>query len=146
LSEPSPPESPRGRLTGLRNGLLHLHKALVDSERALYERDVERISSPGQFLNLLLNDPWFGWLRELSQFIVLVDETLDLEEPATAADATRLIAQARELVSPSENGDGFGRRYWEAMQRDPGAVLAHRDMLRSFTELDRPPVQGGARS
>jgi len=135
LSGEPTPQAPRDRLTRLRNGLLHLHKALVDSERAAYERDVERISSPGQFLNLLLNDPWFGWLRELSQFIVVVDETLDLDEPPTAADATRLITQARELVSPSENGDRFGRRYWEAMQRDPAAVLAHRDMLRHFGEI-----------
>jgi hypothetical protein len=122
-------------LQKLRNGLLHLHKALLDSERAAYERDVQRIGSPGEFLNLLLNDPWFSWLRELSQFIVLVDETLDLENPPTAAEAGRLTTQARELVSPSEEGNVFARRYWEAMQRDPAAVLAHRDMIRVFGEL-----------
>lgn len=115
--------------------MLHLHKALLDSERAAYERDVQRIGSPGEFLNLLLNDPWFAWLRELSQYIVLVDETLDLENPPTAAEAGRLITQARELVSPSEEGNVFARRYWEAMQRDPAAVLAHRDMIQVFGEL-----------
>jgi len=135
LSQPTIPEAPRERLTRLRNGLLHLHKSLLDSERAAYERDIERIASSGQFLNLLLNDPWFSWLRELSQFIVVVDETLDLDEPPTAADAIRLIGQARELVSPAEDGDRFARRYWEAMQRDPAAVLAHRDMLRTFDAL-----------
>jgi hypothetical protein len=135
LSEPPTPVAPRERLTRLRNGLLHLHKALLDSERGVYERDVERIASNGQFLDLLLNDPWFSWLRELSQFIVVVDETLDLEEPPTAADAERLIAEARELISPAEDGTRFARRYWEAMQRDPAAVLAHRDMLRRFGEL-----------
>lgn len=129
------PDRARLRLTQLRNGLLRLHKCLLDSERAIYERDVVRITSTGQFLNLVLNDPWFGWLRELSQFIVLVDETLDLEEPASSADAARLIGQARVLVSPAENGDGFGRRYFEAMQSDPGVVLAHRDMMRVFAEL-----------
>ena len=125
----------RERLTGLRNGLLKLHKSLLDSERAAYERDVERITSSGQYLNLVLNDPWFEWLRELSQFIVLVDETLGFEDPATAADAERLTAQARNLVSPSENGSPFARRYFEAMQRDPAAVLAHRDMMRVFAAL-----------
>ena len=129
------PDSPRQRLTDLRNGLLHLHKSLLDSERAAYERDVARITSTGQYLGLVLNDPWFSWLHELSQFIVLVDETLDFEDPATAADADRLIAQARDLVSPSENGAGFRRRYFETMQRDPAAVLAHRDMMRVFAGL-----------
>ncbi len=127
--------SPRERLTGLRNGLLRLHKSLLDSERAAYERDVARITSAGQFLGLLLDDPWFAWLRELSQFIVLVDETLDLEEPATPADAERLIVQARQLVSPGEQGNSFARRYFEALQRDPAVVLAHGDMMKVFNGL-----------
>jgi hypothetical protein len=125
----------RERLTTLRNGLLHLHKSLLDAERAAYERDVERITSTGQFLGLVMGDPWFAWLRDLSQFIVVIDETLDLDEPATPADAERLIAQARDMVSPSEEGTGFRRRYFEAMQRDPSAVLAHRDMIQVFGAL-----------
>lgn len=125
----------RERLTNLRTGLLRLHKALLESERALYERDVARITTTGQYFSLVLNDPWFAWLRDLSQFIVLIDETLDLEQPATTADADRLISQARELISPSENGKGFARRYFEVMQRDPSAVLAHRDMIRVFGTL-----------
>jgi hypothetical protein len=125
----------RERLTHLRNGMLRLHKLLLDSEKAAYEHDVQRITTTGQYLNLVLNDPWFAWLRDLSQFVVLVDETLDQEEPVTAGEADRLIARGRELVSPSENGDGFGRKYWEAMQRDPGVVLAHRDMIQVFGEL-----------
>ena len=36
------------RLTHLRNGLLSLHKTLLDSERATYERDIARISSSGE--------------------------------------------------------------------------------------------------
>ena len=135
MSPPVTPGDSRARLQSLRNGLLRLHKSLLDSERAAYEHDVQRIGSAGEFLHLLLNDPWFGWLRELSQFIVLVDETLDLENPPSAAEAARLIAQARELVIPAEDGNLFGRRYWEAMQRDPNTVLAHRDMIKVFGEL-----------
>ena len=129
----------RERLTGLRNGLLRLHKALLDSERAIYERDVARIATTGQYLNLVLNDPWFAWLRELSQFVVLIDETLDFkEEPATNEDAARLVARARELVAPAENGGDFARQYYAAMQRDPAAVLAHRDMMKVFSGLMEP--------
>jgi len=130
------PDATRDRLTELRNGLLRLHKHLLDSERAAYERDVARITTTGQYLNLVLNDPWFTWLRELSQFIVLIDETLDLDEPATPADGERLIAQARDLVAPAENGAEFGRKYWDAMQRDPAIVLAHRDMVGVFTRVE----------
>lgn len=129
------PDRTRERLAQLRNGLLRLHKSLLDSERAAYERDVARITSTGQYLGLVLSDPWFSWLHDLSQFIVRIDETLDAKEPATAADADRLVGQARDLVSPSENGAGFQRRYFEVMQRDAAAVLAHSDMMKVFVEL-----------
>jgi len=115
----------RERLTGLRNGLLKLHKTLLDSERSRYEHDVERIHSAGQLLGLVLHDPWFAWLHELSELIVLIDETLDNHEPVTTLDADRLLAQARTLLTPAEWGQGFRKQYFEALQRDPDVVIAH---------------------
>ena len=126
----------RTRLKTLRDGLLRLHKSLLELERAAYERDVAPITNTGQYLNLVLDDPAFQWLRELSAFIVMIDETLAQKAPpATEEDAERLIAQARGLLSPSEEGIGFGRRYFEIMQREAAAVLAHRDMLRVMNGL-----------
>ena len=117
--------SPRELLTELRNGLLKVHKTLLDCERARYELDIERIQSTGQLLNLVLHDPWFAWLHELSELVVLIDETLDAEEPATASDASRLLAQARILLLPSETGKGFRQQYYDALQRHPDVVIAH---------------------
>lgn len=123
-------DSTRPRLTALRNGLLGLHKSLMDSERAAYEHDVARITSTGQYLGLVLNDPWFQWLRDLSQFVVRIDVTLDdKEQPVTPPDAERLISEARALLLPAPEGPDFARRYYDAMQRDPAVVLAHRDMM-----------------
>jgi hypothetical protein len=124
-STDSLPDPIQQRLTDLRNALLSLHKTLLDSERASYERDVARIQSSSQLLELVLYDPWFAWLRELSQLVVLIDETLDAKEPPNGFDADRLVAKARELIVPNENGRGFEKRYFEAMQRDPDVVLAH---------------------
>ena len=124
------------RLTELREGLLKHHKLLLDSERASYEHEVERIISSNQFLNLVLNDPWFAWLRELSQLVVIVDEVQDNKKDApTAADADRLVAQARALITPAENGSGFQKKYDEAMQRDPDVVLAHGKVVRMLAVL-----------
>src|SRR5277367_897633 len=109
-------------LTALRHTLLTHHKALLDSERARYERDVERVQSSGQMLNLVLHDPFFAWLHELSELIVTIDETLDADDPATAADAARLLAQARTLLLPVESGQGFRGQYFDALQRDPDVV------------------------
>jgi hypothetical protein len=135
-STPSSPGPVEQRLTDLRNSLLRLHKTLLDSERAIYEREVARIKSSNELLHLVMYDPWFAWLHELSELVVLIDETLDAHEPPNGFDAERLILQARELLTPNEMGRGFERRYFEALQRDPDVVLAHastRKLVMSLT-------------
>ena len=122
-------------MTELRNLLLRLHKTLLDSERASYERDVARIATRHELLNLVLHDPWFAWLHELSELVVLIDETLAAKQAATPADAERLLRQARALLKPAEEGDGFARRYFEALQRDPDVVLAHGAAVKAIAAL-----------
>jgi hypothetical protein len=134
-STSSSPRPAHQRLTDLRNGLLSLHKTLLDSERAIYERDIARIKSTTDFLKLVLYDPWFNWLHELSELIVLIDETLDAKEPPDGITADRLIAQAQELLTPNEAGRGFEKRYFEALQRDPDVVLAHAKTRKLVTSL-----------
>ena len=132
-----PADSPATRiLTDLRNGLLGLHKTLLDSERAVYERDVQKIETPGQLLTLVLNDPWFQYLRELSRFVVQIDEKIDdAEQPATDVDAQGYLKRVRALLQPAEHGQGFERRYFEALQRDPNVVLAHAPTTRLIAGL-----------
>jgi hypothetical protein len=128
----------RPRLKEVRDELLRLHKSLLDSERATYERDVARITNTGQYLDLVLNDPFFQWLRQLSEFIVLIDETRK-EPPATPEEGAALMAKARSLLVPSEEGTGFARRYFEVLQHDADAVLAHRDMLKVLGNGETQP-------
>jgi hypothetical protein len=134
-SIPSSPAPAHQRLTDLRNALLSLHKTLLESERASYERDIARIKSTTDFLKLVLYDPWFAWLHELSELVVLIDETLDAEEPPDGFTADRLIVQAHELLTPNEAGRGFEKRYFEALQRDPDVVLAHAKTRKLVTSL-----------
>src|SRR6266436_1353636 len=115
----------RQRLVDLRHGLLRLHKALLDSERVSYERIYGRIASRGEFFQLVIGDTWFAWLHRVSELVVQIDEMLEADEPATAIEATRMIDQARMLLKPSEEGAGFGKHYFDALQRDPDVVLAH---------------------
>ena len=110
--------------------MLKLHKTLVDSERVAYEKTIGKIQSPGHFLQLLTNDPWFAWLHPLSQLIVTMDETLDAEEPLTAARVDALAQQSKLLLVASENNDGFSGHYHEALQRDPDVVLMHAEVVK----------------
>jgi hypothetical protein len=123
------------RLTDLRNGLLRLHKTLLESERATYEHDVAKITSPGHLLGLVMDDPWFAYLRELSGLVVAIDERMDAKDPATAAEAEEFVRQARRLLTPAEEGRGFEKRYFEALQRDPDVIIAHAAMVRLLADL-----------
>jgi len=119
------PAGIRQRLSELRDALLRLHKALMESERISYEQTFGKISSPFTFLKLLTEDPWFAWFRPVSQLIAAMDEKLDAKEPLTAAVVNELISQAKTMLVPTESGEGFSKHYDEALQRDPDVVFAH---------------------
>ena len=113
------------RLFTLREVLLQLHKALLDSERISYEAAFGHIASPYQFLHLLTNDPWFAWLAPVTQLIAAMDVALDAREPVTVANVDALVQQTRRMLVASAIGEGFSRHYDEALQRSPDVVLAH---------------------
>ena len=85
----------RERLTAVRDGLLGLHKSLLESERVGYERAHGRIGSRQEFLTLALQDEWFAWLRPVSELIVLMDELLQGDEPVTDERASALVERTR---------------------------------------------------
>lgn len=115
----------RQRLQDLRESLLILHKTLVESERAGYEATFGHGVSPHRLFQLLTADPWFAWLRPLSRLIVSIDEALDEKEPLTGERVAALVRSTRDMLVASEEGDGFPRSYFEALQRDPDVVFAH---------------------
>ncbi|MBH0204798.1 MAG: hypothetical protein HP498_03070 [Nitrospira sp.] len=112
-------------LDNVFHALLRLHKALMDDERVSYERVHGRISSNGEFLQLVLNDAWFAWLRPLSQVIAKFDELSEENEPSTSEGISVLLISVRTLLMPTQAGEGFGRQYYDALQRSPDVVLAH---------------------
>jgi hypothetical protein len=114
------------RLREIRLGVLHLHKALLEFERRLYEQANGPISSNGQFLQLVIGDEWFSWLHSFSQYIVAVDEALsNKEEPMTLQQANEFVAQARSLLKMNEEGTHAEKRYFDAVQREPDITLMH---------------------
>jgi hypothetical protein len=124
-------ETLRRSLADLRERLVVLHKALIDSERVEYESSFGTIPTPNEFLKLLINDPWFAWLQPVSAMVVSIDELLDeKEEPVTKADLARVKSEAASLLKASEEGQGFGRSYFESLQREPDVVLAHAALMK----------------
>ena len=126
-------DTTRDNLKILRQGLLRLHKTLLDLERRDYERARGRISNSYEFLQLVLKDPWFDWLHRLSELIVQIDETLDThdsDKPATEADAKALLERAKTLLAPAEVGSEFQKNYFLALQQSPDVVLLHSELMK----------------
>lgn len=114
-------------LRDLRNKLLRLHKLLLDTERIAYEQVRGRISS-GELLQLAIEHEQFAWLHRISELVVQIDEMLQADEPVSLEAIQNLIASTRTLITPSEVGNVFARKYYNALQREPGVVLAHAEV------------------
>src|SRR5688572_22567268 len=111
-------------LRNSRNILLKLHKALLDLERQMYEGLHGELNT-GEFLNLLLEDDDFAWLRKFSMLIVEIDETFDLKEKVTTEMVERHLGKVRELVEMKEPDEYFRAKYEFGIQRDPDAAALH---------------------
>lgn len=121
----SSPNAVRHHLLQVRSAFLRLHKALLDSERMLYEQFYGRIPSSGEFFRLVIGHEWFNWLRPMSQFIASVDETLSTKEPLTLERANELLEEARRINYLSEDGTPEQQRYYYAIQRDPNIAIMY---------------------
>ena len=119
----------------MRGGLLGLHKALILAEQVTYERINGRVASTSELLQLVLNDPWFTWLHPLSQLVIRIDELMDNESELSLVEVEHFLIEALALIRPSEEGDGFGRSYYEALQREPDVIFAHVEVKRLLTKI-----------
>jgi hypothetical protein len=113
----------RALLDELSRLLLDQHKLLLELEKARYEETNGPVGGPGNFLNLLLGDPQFAWLRQISGLVVDIDEALSRRSKAVETDAAALLVRVRETMAPREDGDDFQTRYYAAVQASPDVVI-----------------------
>lgn len=125
----------RKRILDMRSSLLSLHKALILAEQVTYERINGRVESTGQLLQLVLNDPWFTWLHPVSQLVVRIDNLLEEGSELSPVEVEHFLIEARSLIRPSEEGDGFERSYYEALQRDPDVIFAHVEVKKLLSKI-----------
>jgi hypothetical protein len=125
----------RKRILDMRSSLLSLHKALILAEKVTYERINGRVESTGQLLQLVLNDPWFTWLHPVSQLVVRIDDLLEDGSELSPVEVEHFLIEARSLIRPSEEGDGFERSYYEALQRDPDVIFAHVEVKKLLAKI-----------
>jgi hypothetical protein len=76
-------------------------------------------------------------LHNISEFVVRIDETLAAKEPVTPEYTSGAISLARKMFVPTESGDAFQKKYFDAIQRDPAVVIDHAELARLFN--NEPP-------
>ncbi len=125
----------------LASALRELHRALMERARRDYEREHNVTLSPVERLQLLTTDPFFDWLRGLSELMVDIDLVHDAE-PLVLAEISPAVRSAVEhfiaAPNPPESGDTFAQHYWPYLQDDPFVAMAHRDVKRALESWPRP--------
>jgi hypothetical protein len=130
----------RQKLVALREALLRIHKSLLEMERREYEKEHSKLTA-GELFRLVVDDPQFAWLHNISEFVVRIDEALSNAEGVTSTDSHVAISLARKIFAPSETGDAFQKKYFAAIQKDPAVVMEHAELARLFHNepVDREP-------
>jgi hypothetical protein len=123
MAQRAPGGPEREALAAVRRHFFRLHKTLIDAERIVFERTQGRSMGSGEFLQALIQDPFFEWLRPFSRLLVEMDEALASREPlpegAAAAFLRRIDALTGSEASAAEE------RYALVSGREPEVLLAH---------------------
>lgn len=118
-----------------RNGLLHLHKTLLDFQRQVYEGQHGKVTSPGAMLSLVMENPNFAWLRQLSEVIVGLDELLESKEVVPEQQYIDTLAYLKKLLVPNVAGNTFEKNYFDAIQKSPSAAIAHSEVQKALQKI-----------
>ena len=119
----------RAKLKDVSKVFLRLHKTLLEGAKTEYETANGKINGANQYLQLVIDDPHFAWLRKLSSMIALIDEAVSRLRPASETDARALLNEARILLNFEDADEDFNDKFHHALDRNADAVLGYNDAL-----------------
>jgi hypothetical protein len=115
------------QLVEVREALDGVHKRLLDATRADWETLRGPIAGPGQFLELLMADPFFAWLRPMSRLMADIDEATDADEPPTPEQVDLFVKRVQELLTHE--------RYLHYLQISADLVIDHAALRRALSKI-----------
>lgn len=119
----------RSKLKDLSKAFLRLHKILLDGAKADYEAKNGKINGANHYLQLVIDDPHFAWLRKMSSLIALIDEATSLRRPASEDEAQALLVESKTLLEFNDADENFNDKFQTALQTTPDASVTHNDAL-----------------
>jgi hypothetical protein len=127
-------EETRGKLKSLSKAFLRLHKTLLEGAKLEYEAKNGKITSANHYLQLVIDDAHFAWLRKMSSLIALIDEAVSIRRPASETEAQALFIEARLLLNFEDADAEFNDKFQTSLQKNSDAVLSYNDALKFTSE------------
>jgi len=122
-------EEKKLRLKEIRNKFLKFHKLLLDWDRAKYEREFGALSS-GKFLEMLMGNERFAWLRTISTLIVRIDEAFDLDDGLSDEMLEGFYEESANLFDGSDEYAEFKTKAAEAVPKLPEAEVLRDQIIK----------------
>ena len=122
----------RAALRETSKALLPLHQSLINAAKLDYVAATSMEATPTQLLRLLMDDPFFAWLKPVTALIVDIDEMarVDFEDADVAQIADRI-----ERLFGANAESGFAEKYVPILQRDVEVAIAHAALRQAVRKL-----------
>lgn len=124
----------RDKLKVLTASFARIHKMLLEIQMTDLERAQGVEIKPAGRLGLLLNDPAFVWLRNLSQLMAIADDVYFQKEEITSEQMVR-IKHASDDLFVKELTPDFTQHYNSAAQKSNPVMLEHAQLIKILKEF-----------
>jgi hypothetical protein len=114
--------------------LMPLHRALIDSAAAEFGANIAPVNGPTHLLQLLQDDPFFGWLQPMTSLIVDIDTMSRTDFERAGVDG--IVARIEHFFGNSPDPE-FSARYVPVLQRDVDVAIAHAALRQLLGKLQK---------
>lgn len=120
-------------LANLGTTLLNFHRALLQTQKDIVQKEDNKTYSPYELLNLSLNDSRFAWLKQFSDLIVQIDMIVD-DKKNTPFDIGAIANSVRAAVSPENL---VTKEFRAALSVDSSLMLGLGHVRLALSEIDK---------
>ena len=124
----------RDILKALTASFMRIHKMLLELQMSELERIQGAEIKPATRLGLLLNDPNFAWLRNLSQLMAIADDIYFQKEEILPDQMERVKSATEDLLVKQSKPD-FTERYNQSAQKLTALMLEHAQLINILKEF-----------
>ena len=124
----------RDKLKVLTASFARIHKMLLELQMSDLERAQGAEIKPAARLGILLNDPAFAWLRNLSQLMAIADDVYFQKEEITSEQMSRIKTASSDLFIVGKTPE-FTEHYNLAAQKSTPVMLEHAQIVKTLRDF-----------